>query len=223
MKSKEFILHEKMRGDCYRFLSACFYLPEKETFLDGKLLENLSASLKDICPQAYEPSMEMQKGILSYSNKELAVEYARLFVGPFELKSPPYGSVYLDGGRRVMGDSTMEVIKTYEEEGLSRDSEFKELPDHIAVELEFMYYLVFKEIQALEKCDIRTAFQFKGKQEKFQNRFLRQWAPLFCEKVKEGTDNKFYMALADCLFAFIMNSQLSDNAYEKYKEVALSS
>ncbi len=41
--------------------------------------------------------------------------------------TPNNGSVYLDEGRRVMGDSTMEVIKMYRDEGLSIDEDFKEL------------------------------------------------------------------------------------------------
>jgi TorA maturation chaperone TorD len=145
----------------------------------------------------------MEETIRKYSNEDLAVEYARLFVGPYELKAPPYGSVYLDGERRVMGNSTMEVIKLHEEAGLVMDKDFKELPDHIAVELEFMYYLIYKEMEALEKLEKDKALAFGEIRNHFFNRFLSPWIPPFCEKIKETTDNNFYIALADCLSIFI--------------------
>ena len=148
----------------------------------------------------------MGTALLDYSEEDLSVEYAKLFIGPYELKAPTYGSVYLDGVRRVMGDSTMEVIGIYQEAGLAIDDEFKELPDHIAVELEFLYYLIYKEVEALEKYGIDQALNFIRHQELFLNKFLGQWVLPFCKKIKEGTDNEFYTALADCLLAFIPNS-----------------
>src|SRR3989304_4531298 len=100
----EMILRERTRGDCYRFLSACFCQPGKNVF--------------------------QEDSILKYGNEELLVEYSRLFIGPFGVIAPPYGSVYLDGERRVMGDSTMKVIGMYRDEGLSGPSDATALPDH---------------------------------------------------------------------------------------------
>src|SRR4030043_2079977 len=117
----------------------------------------------------------MEETIRKYSNEDLAVEYARLFVGPYELKAPPYGSVYLDGGRRVMGDSTMEVVRIYEKTGLAMDKDFKELPDHIAVELEFMFFLIYKEGEALEKLEKDKALAFREIRNHFFNRFFSPW------------------------------------------------
>ncbi|MBI5663794.1 MAG: molecular chaperone TorD family protein [Nitrospirae bacterium] len=198
---------ETARGDCYRLLAACFYQPQKSIFIDEGLLKNLASSLQQVCPEAAVFSSEMEKNVLNYSDEELAVEYARLFVGPYEMIAPPYGSMYLDGERTVMGDSTVEVIRMYQEEGLARDSEFKDLPDHIAVELEFMYYLTFKGMKAREQADDKASSGFIVKQNIFLNRFLRSWAPQFCDRIKEGTDNGFYKSLAGCLYAFIKDNK----------------
>ncbi len=203
MDINESILFERKRGDCYKLLSACFYLPKKEIYLEEKVFKTLTSLLNTLCPDAAIFSAAMEETIQKYSNEDLAVEYARLFVGPFELKAPPYGSVYLDGGRRVMGNSTMEVIRLYEEAGLVMDKDFKELPDHIAVELEFMYYLIYKEVEALEKSEKDKALAFGEIRNHFFNRFLSPWIPPFCEKIKETTDNHFYIALADCLSTFV--------------------
>ncbi|MDP3298133.1 MAG: molecular chaperone TorD family protein [Thermodesulfovibrionia bacterium] len=211
MNINDLILHEKTRENCFRFLAACFYLPQKNLFAEKNLLVNLTKYLQEVCPDAAVFSSEMEKNFLQFSNEELSVEYSKLFVGPFELLAPPYGSVYLEG-RRVMGDSTMEAIKVYQKEGLSRSDDFKDLPDHIAVELEFMSYLIYKEIKALESSDFKTTEEFIDKQEDFLNRFLRRWVSPFCEKIKEGTNNGFYTALADCVSTFVLYSNTEKEA-----------
>lgn len=196
-------MEERIRADSYRFLSACFCLPKRELFSQENLFQNLTHALTRTCAGAAVFSSEMEKAFLEADEEELMVEYAKLFVGPFELKAPPYGSIYLDGERRVMGNSTMEVIKLYQEAGLVMDKDFKELPDHIAVELEFMYYLIYKEMEALEKLEKDKALALGEIRNHFFNRFFSPWIPPFCEKIKETTDNHFYIALADCLSAFV--------------------
>jgi len=203
MDIKEFVCREKKRGDCCRLLSACFYQPEKDVFLQEGIFENLASLLKEVSPEASAFVSEMEKAFLISSEVELTVEYARLFVGPNELLAPPYGSVYLDRGRKVMGDSTMEVINMYEEQGLSIDKEFRNLPDHITAELEFMYYLIYKELEALDRADIATALSAIKTQELFMNRFLRPWIEPFCHNLREGSDSGYYKSLADCTLSFV--------------------
>ena len=203
---QEIVFREKMRSDCYRFVSACFCQPQKSLFLEERLLNHLTTNLQQISPEAALFSALMEEKICNYSDEELAVEYTRLFLGPFEIKAPPYGSLYLDGEGKVMGDSTMAVIRFYEEAGLSGSNECRDLPDHIAVELEFMSYLIYKEIETLEKSDFVTALDIVSKQERFLDRFLRRWIVLFCEKIKESSDNGFYSALAGCASSFVMSA-----------------
>lgn len=63
-------------------------------------------------------------------------EYIRLFVNSMpEVPCAPYGSVYLEG--TVMGETTLKVAEIYRHYGL----EPEELPDHIAVESEFLAWL----------------------------------------------------------------------------------
>jgi TorA maturation chaperone TorD len=188
---------------CLRLLAACFYEPDKEVLLENELFENLGKHMKTVCPDAASFAESMKKTIEEYSSEDLKIAYAKLFVGPFGLLAAPYGSVYLDEGGRVMGDSTMEVIKCFEEEKLTRSDDCKDLPDHIAIELEFVSFLAFKELNALEKSDTDAADKYAAKQQSFTNDFIKPWVPEFCEKIKNGTDNKFYQDLADCASMFI--------------------
>ena len=104
------VVNSRTKENCFRLLSACFYEPSKTLFLEENIFGKLTEDLKQVCPDAAGFSSNMGRSIHNYEDKELSVEYAKLFVGPFELAAPPYGSVYMDDGGRVMGDSTMKVI-----------------------------------------------------------------------------------------------------------------
>ncbi len=209
--------YEQARCECYKLLAACFCRPERDALIEEKTLQSLSGLLSRVCPDAEPCGVHMSDALLKYSNEELLVEYARLFVGPYELKAAPYGSVYLETGGKIMGDSTIAAATVYKEEGLSLDENFNEIPDHIAAELEFMYYLAFKEVEALEKNDAEKAAYFLNRQEYFLRTFLGAWVAPFRGKIKQGTENEFYQALADCLEVFISKTNYNDVMPEELK------
>lgn len=221
MDIQKFVSLEKLRGDSFRLMAACFYQPQREIFQKG-LLHNLAESLKELSPDSADYAKEMIKLLQAYSDEELLVDYSRLFVGPAELLAAPYGSVYLEKERRLMGDSTMAAIDFYKSRGLVMDADFKEVPDHIAVELEFMYYLVFKEIEAIEAKNMDAATAALESQEIFMNSFLRPWADKFANKMAEGAETGFYKALAGCLSAFVYKTDIHDSLPEKLKAAAVS-
>jgi TorA maturation chaperone TorD len=195
------------RAESYRLLAACFYPPDDVWFTQETFFDALIEALTAIAPNAADYALHMKQLIAQADQQTLAIEYARLFVGPYELAAPPYGSVYLDEGRRVMGDSTMALIEMYREYGLKITDDFKDMPDHIAVELEFMYYLIYKELEAEQRIEPEKVLLFCEAQERFLMNFLKEFIPPFCETITTETTNAFYQALAECLFTFIMHDQ----------------
>lgn len=202
MKAYQDRVKKRYHADVYRYLSAFFCLPQKELFEKEDLIGRLSFALKEICPEAVCFATEMEKALQGSQEEDLRVEYAKLFVGPYELQAPPYGSVYLDGERKLMGPSTLEVVKLYERAGLVIDQDLKELPDHIALELEFMSYLLSREAESLEQPDQNHVAQFRDLTAQFFEKFLNPWISPFCQKIKEGSEHPFYIALANCLSTF---------------------
>jgi TorA maturation chaperone TorD len=186
-------------ADIYRLLASCFYPPQKNLFQKERLFENLHSLVKVSMPEVSSSYEHLSACFDQSSEDELTVIYSELFVGPFELAAPPYGSVYLDGARRVMGDSTIETMKLYEAAGLVLDDIQKEAPDHIAIELEFLYYLTIKSIEAVSKGDNELFVQFEDIRSEFINNFLGKWVGPFCQNIREKTTNSFYLALSDCL------------------------
>jgi TorA maturation chaperone TorD len=200
------IISEKMNkaerracADIFRILSANFYLPDKALYVEEKLFENLVSLSGPVCSNVKFHAQKMAKAFMVCPEEDLHVEYARLFVGPNELQAPPYGSVYLEEGNRVMGNTTLAVRKMYEEADLSLANDVKQPDDHISLELEFMYYMIHKELEAGEKGNREEAGQWRKQEKLFLVSYLAPWVPAFAERIRQGSENRFYTSLADCL------------------------
>ena len=194
LKSKALLLNNEYRRDSYKLLSECYYLPDAGLV---KRLNNLDASRGGLYAD-----------IVKYCPKisdidSLIIDYTKLFVGPYGLLAPPYGSMYLEDNGRVMGDSTMEARNRYAEEGL--DICLKEAPDHITIELEFMYFLIFKEIEATNNNDLNNTSRYQEKQSAFLENHLGAWVPDFAGKVEANAQTEFYKNIAQVTKSFIDN------------------
>ena len=117
-----YVEFEQRRADVYRRLSTCYYLPERAT-LDQ--LEELEAILEQTCPEAAPYVAQMRQ---ADDLDSLKVDFSQLFVGPFKLNAPPYGSVYLERQRAVMGASTVDAEKRYREAGLNIAQSLNDAP-----------------------------------------------------------------------------------------------
>lgn len=197
MKAERFLQHEEKRRDSYKLISACYYLPEEDTI---QKLAELTEIMGGVCVEAakHVSNMGTETDI-----EQLRIDYSKLFVGPFELLAPPYGSVYLEGERKVMGDSTIDARNRYEEVGLDISGGLKEAPDHIAIELEFMYYLIFKEIEAIGNSDFESIMGYLEQQKGFLEDHLGRWVEPFTEVMKANAQTGFYRGLADMTSDFV--------------------
>ena len=124
----------------------------------------------------------------------LLVDFAKLFVGPFELTAPPFGSVYLEEGHKLMGDSTMDVKEIYRLGGLEMSDDFSNPPDHIAAELEFLYFLHVRE-EGLRETDAEAADMVQSLRKEFLSRHLGAWGIQFAEKVQDNATTEFFQTL----------------------------
>ena len=194
LKSKALLLNNEYRRDSYKLLSECYYLPDAGLV---KRLNNLDTSGEGL----YTDIVKYCPKIIDIDS--LIIDYTKLFVGPYGLLAPPYGSIYLENNGRVMGNSTMEARNSYAEEGL--DICLKEAPDHIAIELEFMYFLIFKEIEATKNNDLNNTSRYQEKQRAFLENHLYTWIPDFTDKVEANAQTEFYRNIARITKYFIDN------------------
>jgi TorA maturation chaperone TorD len=178
----------------YKFLANCFYYPEEKqiSLIKGH-------DLKD--HQKYQSLINFLEDIDC-----LKVDYSKLFVGPFKVLAPPYGSVYLDEGKAVYGKSTIDIANMYSEESLKVD--LKEPADHIAIELEFMYYLILKELEEIEKEKIDKSIEYLNKQKSIINNHLSIWVPKFTDEISNHANTEFYKQLSLLLNDLIKSEHL---------------
>lgn len=190
------------REDIYRLLAVCYYSPGA-AFFEEQCCGLLAALLEQSLPDAAGSARTAADFLQTTTPEALAVEHARLFIGPFQLVAPPYGSIYLDDAKTVMGESTAQVAAFYRANGLQLADDFMELPDHIAVELEFLSFLAFRQREAQMAGDKDKAAQALHLQREFLGRFLLPWLEPFTTAIINDGEAPFYLAIARCSAAFI--------------------
>jgi len=201
MEIDNIILHETARMETYKGLSECFHLPHNEFDMSLKSLE------RQLCTLVSKSSgmvSHMRCKIQDQSQLEqLTIDFTKLFVGPYGLKASPYGSIYLEGERKFMGDSTIDVMEQYRAAGIVVSDSFREAPDHIVAELEFMYFLIFKEIGAIQSEKEGVSQEFLLRQKEFLQRHLGLWVGAFSSAVEKHAESDFYQNLAVATSIFI--------------------
>jgi len=190
------------REDIYRLLAACFYPPSKE-LIEESCCATLVALLNTVESNSAQHAVDATVVLANCTLDALSVEHARLFIGPFQLVAPPYGSIYLDDTKTVMGDSTARVAAFYHNCGLQLAEDFHEMPDHFAVELEFMSFLAFKQRESEVSDDSNEVARITSLQQEFLDRFLIPWLEPFTMSIITDAEAPFYQAIARCTATFI--------------------
>lgn len=120
-------------------------------------------------------------------------EYVRLFRFGGQVPCPPYESFYRTEDKVLMSDYAVDVQSRMRAFGVEVSDDFKDLPEHISVELEYLRYLyVLGEDEALEEAA------------SFLEDHLLQWVPEFCECVRENSRVPFYRDICAILPRFLL-------------------
>jgi TorA maturation chaperone TorD len=182
------------RANAYHVLAQAFRDPEEwEPTLPATLREGLAHFGPALRARAAHAADAWEAALRE--REPAAVAHARLFLGPFELEAPPYASLYLDPERRLMGRVGQEVAHAYAEAGLGPGPGPREAPDHVTCELEFMYFLAFREATTGEPA-------WAERQGRFWRSHLGGWLPELARRIAEARAHPFYDALARLLEAF---------------------
>jgi TorA maturation chaperone TorD len=135
--------------------------------------------------------------------EDLLVEYTRLFLGPVDAPAKPYGSVWLGGPGALMQDSTLAASRLYQEGGFELSEEFRDLPDHIAAELEFLYLLLFRHEEARQNGEADGVREIAALKRRFLDEHLGAWVGRFAHAVTHASQSAFYRELAGLTERFV--------------------
>jgi putative dimethyl sulfoxide reductase chaperone len=201
----------KARSLIYSILSLSYLYPDEEVYASiaaGGWIWSMGEAfclLDDKNSDEYFRAIEQT---IAGSNKgdqlTMAREYTRLFIGPFpHVIAPPYGSVYLENKGLFFSKTTSDVSRFYREAGFLPKDDLRDLPDHIANELEFMETLAEQESRASGGRRIRL----EEIQMEFLSGYVLPWVPIFCRKVTEQSLLSFYRLLGSLTQEFIRFEQ----------------
>ena len=134
--------------------------------------------------------------------KDLAVEYAALFLGPGGHVSP-HESVHVEDGGQLLGEATVAVKHYIEACGFEYDPDYHALPDHISTELEFLAEVTRQEAVAWQENELAKALNCLEYEREFFDRHLGRWAPVFCQRVLERAELPFYRRIIELARNFL--------------------
>jgi DMSO reductase family type II enzyme chaperone len=204
----------RRRSELYASLARGFDYPQ-ESLVSGWSANPLAQALQNAAEELNIPSLKAEAEELRESLREipgvsprakllsLEREYTRMFVGAVHPLIYPYESAFRSSSGQVMGEYAVEVRRKYAQEGLTISSSFKDLPDHITVELEFLAFLCAREARRGEEMDFDQVQQYRRKELSFLLHHLGVWAPQFCRALLQLTASPFYLCLATVMLHFL--------------------
>ncbi len=174
------LLLEPMSVELYKRLSQDQHLVELAEFSEGarKIVEFLQEQAGNECTEVLKQAEE---------------EYMRLFVGPGHVKAPIWESVYFDREGLMFGENTLQVRAFYQKHGVEFHLKNQQPEDHMAVELDFMLFLLKKESDC--KCNCEFLSNIESQKEFLQNHIL-SWCHLFAERIIKHSESKLYVGIA---------------------------
>lgn len=206
---KQDFLDPNTRSVVYKLLSQGFMYPDEERrrlIREGGWWQDLSGAISALDPvwrnrlqgTEWEPLARRQ---MASEGEEPAVDYVYLFdLGNGRPPCPPYGGLYQDAVERPV--VLWELAEFYRAFGLE-PGRGRELPDHVSMELEFMYFLAFKEAQAMAESEEPYLTGYRWAQRDFLERHLAAWFPRFARQVEEKSGTPFYTGLSRLTAEFL--------------------
>ncbi len=190
------------RADLCRFISACYYEPT-EDFTEERVFDSMLAAAAAVHPDLAAHAREVGEAFAVQDLQELLVDYTRLFLGPMQALATPYGSAWSGRELAQAEDPTATVREIYAQGGFDIGEDFADLPDHVAVELEFLYLLLFTQHEATRGGNADELAATQMLQRKFLDEHLGAWVGAFTAAIKANAGTAFYRELADLTERFV--------------------
>jgi TorA maturation chaperone TorD len=199
------------REDLCRFLSACFYEPAQE-FSEENLFDSMLVAASRLDPELANQARKLGEAFAAQNLQTLLVDYTRLFMGPIQMLAKPYGSSWLKTSVPNEDNPPPAVLELYNEGGFEIDADFMELPDHVAVELEFLYLLIFNQNQAFKAGKLEDMSSTESLKQRFLSEHLGAWIAPFSAAVSAHAETAFYRELALFTERFVRMVQMEATA-----------
>jgi TorA-specific chaperone len=166
----------------------------------------------------FEALNEIKSVLQEFRNPEalfhhLEEGYVRLFISDREgITAPLYESCYvsIETGEKklLMGAPAIDMHNRYESKGLSLSEEIHEPPDHLSIELEYLYFLLEKGWADGDKELLTEASAFSAE-------IMLPWLSKFQARLAVEKKCRFYPLMASMLTAILEIIAGSNHHLEK--------
>ncbi len=190
------------REELCRFLAGCYYEPGPE-FAEEHLFDSIAAAAQRVHPELALHAQRLAAAFVAAPLEALLVDYTRLFLGAPQALAKPYASVWISGQPELMQESVDALMQMYAQGGFDIDPDFKDLPDHLAVELEFLYLLNYQINRAQDVQGSGEAQNLRAVRSAFLTGHLGRWLGGFILAVHEHAQSDFYRELAEFTELFV--------------------
>ena len=184
------------RSRLYKLLSLGFGFP-------GQALAESQEELWQLAGTLY-PDMRLRCEPIDLLSQTIQSWYINVIDGHSPAKPcRPYESAWIEADQTIR---QLEVKRFYRFFGLDLSEATRELPDHIAHELEFMHFLAVQAVQAGRTKpggDAGRRVQYVRAQKDFLERHVSQWVPGFCKALKTCATEPLYEQLAEVTARFV--------------------
>ncbi len=188
------------RVNLYALISRILMKEVDEKFLETFENDEMILSFFPNYQQWEKPKELSKKDLLE---RFLNVDFTNLFV----LHLIPYETFYMREDQMLETGGDNPVVQIYNEYDFRAQLDVARAvsPDHIGIELEFMYMLANSEYKALEQEDYEAACQIAKIERDFLRDHLLQWAPMFLQNVKAEAGTPFYYDAASLALEFMLS------------------
>ncbi len=203
----------RARHDVYAFLGSAFLAPPNEQSLRALADEAFVAGAAEFLGSDVLESLRQYATAAEQTaelQRQAHQEFMNLFKVPGGQYITPYESVFRDardvGGQQVkgllMGQSAVSVQKWYKLAAVEISDEYKDLPDHIGLELNFLAHVCAKEREFAGKNDQPRLTRAWEIERDFLSAHVVSWVGQFRDKLYDKSQHTFFRTLADLLVEF---------------------
>ena len=208
-----FTIDEQQRAGllaAIEILSRIFWGPDSEDspeILQGYYLKSFELLERHIDYQPPTILAELKAISARFSDKNaiyqyLEQAYVRLFINSREgIAAPLYASAYADGrdsskNAPLMGPPAVMMNKLFESKGLTLAGTMHEPPDHLSIELEYLYFLLERGWSAADRSLLAEAVSFAGE-------IMLPWVTLLQDRIATEKECRFYPLITSLLVSIL--------------------
>lgn len=173
--------------------------------VDCKFLKHIESNeaILDLFPNYKNWEKKKEFGCGELISNFYDVDFANLFL----MHLVPYESFYTRDDQMIQSAGENPVISLYDALGFKAKLEVARVvsPDHIGVELEFMYMLCDATLKAYEANDDEGIKELISIQHGFLKDHILKWMPMFLIAMKNESRTPLYHDGADLTLEFILS------------------